>query len=183
MTVTKTELENDWLLNEKSMIVFPVTITSDTLEWLAARLFYHYPEGTLRILFRSNGGDSSAGIAIANLLQGKEWVHGYLIGDTASASATVWASCAHRYVYPNAKMGIHPVFWANDETTYDAARLRSRYLDFEATDTETCRIYAAASNKSLDWWSELYQKPGDLKWITANELVEMGMAKLITAEL
>lgn len=181
MMVTKTELESDWLLNSRSTIVFPATITSDTLEWFAARLFYLASTRALNILFCSNGGDSSVGIAIANLLQGKEWVHGYLIGDTASASATVWASCAHRYVYPAAMMGIHPVSWEDDTSRYDAARLRSRTQEFEWADTEQCRIYAAASNKSLEWWLDLYNQQGDVKWLTASQLVGMGMAKLITS--
>lgn len=123
------------------------------------------------------------GIAIANLLQGKEWVEGYMVGDIASSAATVWAACSQRYVYPAAMMGIHPVSWGNDNTTYDAARLRSRAWEFNWTDTEQCRIYAAASNKSLEWWLDLYNQQGDVKWITSSQLVEMGMAKLITTEL
>lgn len=180
---TKSELEADFLLNECGIIVFPESIDGTvTLDWLIARLEYMATKGqfTPKIYFRSDGGDSRVGLAMANYIKQHGNVHGYMIGDTFSSAATVWASCAKRFVWPTARMGIHPVRWIEPNASYDHARLLNLYEDFMDIDKTQCQIYEQASNQSYSWWWGFYTSPGDVKYLDAANLVAFKMAEIVS---
>lgn len=180
------------MLNYESVIWITNDITVETLERVTAQLHYlrtglqakvneYAVSSPPRFYFRSNGGDSRTGIAIANMIarHGDGMVQGWLVGDSGSTAATIWASCPHRYVMPNSRFGIHPVTWQESESKYDASTLRLLNKEFEEIDRIQCQIYAAASNRDFDWWWKIYNEPGDVKWFSAEQLVDLEMAELI----
>lgn len=180
------------MLNYESVIWITHDINVETLERVTAQMSYLRTglqakvnemavSSSPRIYFRSNGGDSRTGIAIANMIarHGSGMVQGWLVGDSASTAATIWASCPKRFVMPNSRLGIHPVTWQEPEAKYDAATLSRLREEFDEMDRTQCKIYAAASNKDFYWWWELYNRPGDVKWLNAAQLVEMEMAELV----
>lgn len=177
--MNQSELEADYLLNCKRIIWLAEDIEEPTLERITTQL--HYLRGKdavapIHVYCRCDGGDSRVGLALANLIQHDGNVQGWMIGDTASSAATIWASCAKRYVFANVRMGIHPVSWG-DVGRVDAYKLRGLAGEFNKTDERQCAIYAAASNKEFNWWWNRYTLPGDVKWIDAGELVKIGMAE------
>lgn len=178
--ITRSELENDFLLNSKQIIVLPAVIDDDTLEMVMAKIVYlrlKDQTGPVSLYCRCDGGDALAGMAIANFIQADGKIVGILIGDTGSSGATVWASCAKRYTFKNARLGLHPVTWNQNSVSYDAAKLHELSVSFEASDRRQCELYAAASRKPFEWWWEYYNRAGDVKWLDAETLVDIGMAQ------
>ena len=178
--MNKSDLENDYLLNEQRAIYLVDTVEEPTLYDIAAQIHYlraKDADAPIHLHVRSNGGDSLTGLAIANLIQRDGNVTGWLMGAAASAAATIWASCAKRLVFCNGQMGIHPVRWYEERVTFDAAKARTWAAQLTKSDEKQCEIYAAASSKTFEWWWERYNQAGDMKWIEARELVCIGMAE------
>lgn len=178
--MNKADLENDYLLNEQRIIWLAEDVEAAVMERIAAQMWYlreKSEELPIRIYFRSNGGDSMTGLALANVIKHIGRITGVMVGDTGSSAATIWASCAKRMVCGNARMGIHPVIWQENYSRYDAAKLMRLQGEFTKMDERQCEIYAAASNKSFEWWWERYNQAGDVKWLDARELVCIGMAE------
>lgn len=178
--MNKSDLDNDYLLNEQRIIWLAEDVEASVLERITAQLWYlrkQNEELPIRLYIRSNGGDSMTGLAIANIIQTIGRVTGVLVGDTGSSAATIWASCAKRLVYANVRMGIHPVMWQESYSKYDAAKLRTLQNEFTKIDERQCEIYAAASNKDFNWWWERYNQTGDVKWLDARELICIEMAQ------
>lgn len=178
--MNKVDLENDYLLNEQRIIWLAEDVEPELMERITAQLWYLRKKDDalpIRIYFRSNGGDSMVGLALANIITGMGRITGVLIGDTGSSAATIWAACERRVVYGTARLGIHPVTWQENYSKYDAAQLWRMHEQFRATDERQCAIYAAASKKDFAWWWTKYNLIGDVKWMDAAELVEIGMAE------
>lgn len=178
--MNQSELENDYLLSCKGIIWLAEAVEEDVLMRITAQIAWlraKDADAPIHIYFRSNGGDSMSGLALANLIQrdGKVW--GWLVGDTASSAATIWASCAKRLVFANGRMGIHPVTWYETDVKFDAAKASKWAKQLMQTDERQCAVYAAASGKEFHWWWERYNQPGDMKWIDAKELITIGMAE------
>jgi ATP-dependent protease ClpP protease subunit len=174
------DLQNDYLLNEQRIMWLAEDIDEPVMERIAAQLWYlRKKDETLpiRMYFRCDGGDSRTGLAIANIVKDIGRVCGVLVGDTGSSAATIWAACEHRWVYANARLGIHPVTWQENYSKYDASKLRNLQGEFTKIDERQCEIYAAASHKSFEWWWERYNQTGDVKWLDARELICIGMAE------
>ncbi len=178
--MNKSDLENDYLLNEQRIIWLAEDVEEPVLERIAAQLWYLRTKSDvlpIRIYVRSNGGDAMTGLAIANIIQDIGRITSVMVGDTGISAATIWAACEHRCVYSNARMGIHPVMWQESYSKYDAAKLRTLQNEFAKIDERQCEIYAAASNKDYNWWWERYNQSGDVKWLDARELICIGMAQ------
>ena len=178
--MNKADLENDYLLNEQRALYLVNTVEEQTLYDIAAKLHYlraKDADATIHLHVRSNGGDSLTGLAIANLIQRDGNVTGWLMGAAASAAATIWASCAQRFVFFNGQMGIHPVRWYEEHVYFDAAKARTWAAQLHKSDEKQCELYAAASNQNFVWWWERYNQAGDMKWLEASELIQIGMAK------
>lgn len=178
--MNKADLENDYLLNEQRAIYLVDTVEEPTLYDIAAQIHYlraKDADAPIHLHVRSNGGDSLTGLAIANLIQRDGNVTGWLMGAAASAAATIWASCARRMVFFNGQMGIHPVRWFEKDIYFDAAKARLWAAQLSRSDEKQCHMYAAASDMDFGWWWERYNQPGDMKWIDADELILIGMAK------
>lgn len=177
--MNKSDLENDYLLNEQQIIWLVEDIDDSVLERVTTQIRYLRVKYNLPInlYIRSDGGDSLTGLAIANIIKADSCVYGWMIGDTGSTAATIWASCHRRLVYANARMGIHPVTWQENYAKYDAGKLRTLQGQFTKIDERQCEIYAAASNKSFEWWWERYNQAGDVKWLDARELICIEMAQ------
>lgn len=174
------DLENDYGLNHQRAIYLVDSIDEHTLESVAAQIHYLRAKDTdapIHLYIRSNGGDSLTGLAIANIIQQDGKVYGWLMGAAASAAATIWASCAKRFVYANGQMGIHPVRWYEERVTFDAAKARTWAAQLNISDEKQCEMYAEASCKDFVWWWERYNQPGDMKWLDAPELIRIGMAE------
>lgn len=134
----------------------------------------------LYFYFRSNGGSSRDAMAVVNLIQADGNVHGVIVGDTISCAATIWASCQQRSVIGDsvARIGIHPVSWDGIEGIFDAKRLAVKADEFEWIDRRQIEIYTKASNRPVSWWRDLYQDAGKLSWLSADTLIDIGMAQV-----
>lgn len=178
--MNRSDLENDYLLNEQRVIWLAEDIEEAILQRIATQIAYLRAKdkgAPIHIYFRSQGGDSATGLALGNVISGDCNIHGWLLGDTASSAATAWACCKKRFVFANSQLGIHPVTRFEQDVKYDAAKAQKWAQSLMATDERQCEIYAAASNCSFVWWWERYNQPGDVKWLSASELVKIGMAE------
>lgn len=177
--MNKADLENDYLLNEQRIIWLAEDVEAAVMERIAAQIAYLRDRSLepIHIYFQCDGGDSGTGLGLANLVKRDGNIYGWVLGDSASAAATIWASCAKRYIFANAKIGIHPVQRQWSSVTFDADKAAKWVCDMRSSDEKACEIYAAASAKSSDWWWERMHQPGDVKWIEARELVCIGMAE------
>ncbi len=178
--MNKSDLENDYALNEQRIIYLPDTVEEVALESVASQIYYLRAKDAgapIHLHIRSNGGDSMTGQALVNVIQRDGNVYGWLMGGAASAAATIWASCAKRLVFASGRMGIHPVRWYEERVFFDAAKARSWAGQLTKADELQCEVYAAASNKAVSWWWERLNQPGDLKWLDARELICIGMAE------
>lgn len=174
------DLENDYLLNSQRIIWLAEEVEPEVLTRISSQLLYlraKDADAPIHLYVRSDGGDSRTGLALANVIQRDGNVTGWMVGDAASAAATIWASCAKRLVFANARLGIHPVQWQEQYAQFDAAKARSWYDQLIRSDERQCEIYAAASTKNFEWWWERYNQSGDMKWIDARELICIGMAE------
>lgn len=182
--MNKSELEQDYMLNVRSVVWLAEDINEDTLTRITTQIIYlrKFDREPIRLYVRSDGGDSRCGLALANMIQLAGNVHGIMIGDTASSAATVWAACSKRFVFKNVRMGIHPVQWQESHAKYDGAKLSKMANEFNSVDERQCEVYAAASNKDLAWWWDRYTQVGDAKWLDAAELVRIGMAEYICSD-
>lgn len=177
--MNQSELEADYLLNCKGIIWLAEDVEEDVLMRITAQIAYlraKDAEAPIHLYVRSQGGDSMTGMALANIIQrdGKVW--GWLLGGAASSAATVWASCAKRLVFSSGRLGIHPVMWYEQAVKFDAAKAAKWAKELQTTDERQCEMYAAASEKDFHWWWDKYNQPGDMKWMSADELVKIGMA-------
>jgi len=179
--VNTSDLANDFLL-QQGRIYLPRDFDSPLCETIDAYISYYrqnHATEPIKLFCRTDGGDAEEGLAIANVVKLDGNIHGYLIGMTMNAGATVWSACSKRYVYPNSRIGIHPCTWKLDGMRLTAAKMKSMWQDFLGIDEASCQFYADASNKDFAWWWKFYNEPGDIKWLNATELVAMEMAELI----
>jgi ATP-dependent protease ClpP protease subunit len=178
--MNKADLHNDYLLCSKRIIWLAEDVEEPVLERITTQIHFLRDEDAvapIHLYIRSDGGSSQVGIALVNIIQQVGHVWGWLIGDSSSAAATIWAGCAKRLVFANGRMGIHPAMWYQSEVKFDAANASRWAHKLLKTDERQCEIYAAASSKNFTWWWERISLPGDMKWLDARELICIGMAE------
>lgn len=167
----------DYLLEKQAVINLPDEIDHAAYELILHRILQGrelHGNKPLMLYCRSNGGSAWDAEAICALIQADGNIDGILIGETMSAGSFIWASCARRYVYPDARMGIHPA--ARDAGYRIGNELRGLVEESEWIDRYQCRMYAGASSRDYDWWWAKLHAPGDVKWLNEKELIDIGMA-------
>lgn len=168
------------LLLEYHTLVLPETIDHETYEDIlyALKAFRAADNNSdLHLYCGSDGGSSSAAMAIVTLLREDGGVVGHLIGDVGSAAATIWAGCPKRVVHPGAVLFVHPVMWNSVEGRSNAHRFRTMVKDLDFSNRQCCEVYASASNKPAEWWEEKLNPAGDGTRFSSFEVVidlEMG---------
>lgn len=178
------DLQEDYQLN-KGIIHLPSTINSPLAATLDAQIDYwreNHATEPLQLICRCDGGSATETLAIANLIRLDGNIGGHLIGESCSGGSVVWAACSKRFVYPHARIGIHPCEWRMDNVALTTAMMYSKFRDFRDIDRSMCHIYAEASNKPFSWWWHILNRQGDIKWFTTKQLVELGMGQMINTE-
>lgn len=178
--MNRSDLENDYLLNGKRIIWLAEDVEEDVLMRITTQIHYLREKDAaapIHLYVRSDGGSANVGIALVNIIQQVGNVWGWLVGDSSSAAATIWAGCGKRLVFANGRLGIHPAMWYQSEVKFDAANAGRWANKLLKTDERQCEIYAAASTKSYEWWWERYNQAGGMKWLDARELICIGMAE------
>lgn len=178
--MNKSDLDNDYLLYSKRIIWLAEDVEEPVLERITTQIHYLREKdeaAPIHLYVRSDGGSSQAGMALVNIIQQVGNVWGWMVGDSSSAAATIWAGCARRLVFANGRMGIHPAMWYQNEVKIDAAIASKWAMKLVKTDERQCEVYAAASNKDFKWWWERINQPGDMKWLDARELICIEMAE------
>lgn len=172
------------LLREHCTLLLPDTIEHETYQDIlyALKTFRAInKEDDLHLYCCSDGGSSSAALAIVDLLRNDGRVVGHLIGDVGSAAATIWAGCPKRVAHEGAVLFVHPVMWNNVDGRSNAHRFGTMQKDLEFTNRQCCAIYASASNKPAEWWEDKLNPAGDGTRFSAWELViELEMAEWAT---
>ena len=183
--MNRSDLENNYLLS-MGRVHLPRTIDSPLLETMDAYISFwrmHFPEKPLKLFCRCDGGDAEESIAIANRIKQDGNIEGHLVGMSMSSGATIWAACAKRFIYPHAKLGIHPSAWYLTDVRLTAALMYSKFRDFRTIDRAACKIYSESSNQSLNWWWKFYNQPGDVKWLTSDKLIELQMGEMVNSQI
>lgn len=178
------DLQDDYQL-KNGIIHLPSTINSPLAATIDSQIDYfreNEPNEPLRLYCRSDGGNATETLAIANLIRLDGNIEGHLIGESCSGGSVIWAACGKRFIYPYSRIGIHPCEWRMDNVALTAAMMYSKFRDFRGIDRAMCHIYAEASNQPFEWWWKLLNKQGDIKWLTAKQLVELEMGKMINTE-
>lgn len=166
------------LLMEDDIIILPEEINHDTYV-LLLRLLHSGRNKAIDLYCRGDGGSSRDALAMADLIRAHGEVTGLLAGAANSSHATIWASCATRYVYPLATIGLHRVSWS-EVPHVDARSARLVSAEFEATDRCIAGILAGAAKPEYnsDYWWTLLQDTGSrgVQEFTAQQMIDMGMA-------
>lgn len=169
------------LISRGRIIIIPDCIDTDCYSdfLLAVLKNLHTP---VYVFIEGNGGDSSKGFAIADAIKMHGNVTGILTGSALSAHATVFASCQHRFVFPNAALGIHQCGWFG-EMDIDANRLENLQTEFKRVDRNTAELMASICGVCADVWELRIKSVGnrDFFMISTNDILNVyGMAKSIT---
>ena len=175
-------------LIDYNIIVLPADITADTYTMLAETLILRQQQ-EITLLCAGDGGDSDIAVRIIDLIRAHGGVTGILPGGAYSSHAAIFAACANRYVYPNARLGVHTVALAGSPARADAKYIRQLANDMDATDAVFAETMANACSTS-PWsderhWEQIFQQAGSgsFRLFGSEHLVSMmGMAKPI-AEL
>lgn len=159
-------------------IILSSRIDNDTYQQILRGLSHasrNYPESRIRIYINGYGGSVESTRAIVDIIQEYEKVDGILTGEAYSAHSIIWAACPSRWIYPSAVLGVHPVWGLAIGTGKDLEK-ESKHM--EQIMQWMAGIYAAASNKTSDWWYKKMYKAGDsLIYLYANNLLTMKMGK------
>ena len=169
----------DYLLEKHGIINLPDEIDHAAYELILHRVLQGrelHGDKPLMLYCRCDGGSAWDAEAIVALIEADSNIDGILIGETMSAGAFIWASCARRYVYPEARLGIHPTRRDVGYVTKDV--LVGFAQEGDTVDRFQCLRYEKASRRDFGWWWQKLHAPGDVKWLDTKELVEIGMAKL-----
>jgi len=184
MTLTDEQKKQQPLLEELGIILAPEEINYDGylgLTWALILGRSLHPEKALALHCCGVGGDVGYALAIVDLIQEDGNMDGIAIGRASSGHSVVWAACPRRYVYPNARIGVHQVRtgeWNNNQTERDYQLSSGRY---EWINKRLIATYTAASNKNEDYWREIVYGAGiELKDFDADDLLGLGMAKPIS---
>lgn len=168
----------DYLLEKHGIIVLPGMIDHASYALILHRLLQGreiHGDQPLMLYCRCDGGWAWDAEAIVALIEADGNVDGVLIGETLSSGAFIWASCTRRYVYPNARLGIHPT--KRDIGYRLGSELKGLVEEADWIDRFQCQRYVKASRRGFDWWWAKMHAPGDVKWLDVGELVEIGMAQ------
>jgi ATP-dependent protease ClpP protease subunit len=172
----------DYLLEKHGIISLPHDIDHEAYEMVLYRLTQGrmlHPDMPLRLFCHGNGGFTYDALAMVDLIRADGNVDGMLTGSAASMSAVVWAACARRFVYPNGRIGIHPV--SSGHSDGDRRIFHAEMEELEALDNRICQIFGdASSERGSVWWHSRLYEDGDLKWLLADELMGIGMAKPVS---
>ena len=174
----------DYLLEKHGIINLPDEIDHAAYEKILHRVLQGrelHGDKPLMLYCRCSGGLAWDAEAIVALIESDGNIDGILIGETMSAGAFIWASCARRYVYPEARLGIHPTRRDVGYVTKDV--LVGFAQEGDTVDRFQCLRYEKASRRDFDWWWQKLHAPGDVKWLDAKELVEIGMARLFAERI
>jgi ATP-dependent protease ClpP protease subunit len=141
------------LLERYNTIIIPEDLGHDTYAMMIeAMLMLNGRPLTLHC--HGPGGAARDALAINSLIVHHGNVTGILAGEAHSSHAVIFASCAQRYVYPNALIGLHMVAWSSIDTRADAKYLDLLAKDYDKTDRRNAMILAEASNMTADYWYE-----------------------------
>lgn len=133
------------------------------------------------IFFDSCGGSAFMGLALASLirLRGLK-ATAVVAGECSSAALMPFAACVTRYVTPHSTLLFHPIRWQSEEQVRleEAAEWARHFRVMEADhDGLLARLFGCtdeASCETIRRWNH----PG--KFVTGEELVAAGLAKLVT---
>lgn len=170
----------DYLLEKQAIIVLPGEIDHAAYTMILHRIMQGrelHRDKPLQLYCRSDGGWAWDAEAIVALIEADGNIDGVLLGETLSSGAFIWASCTRRYVYPDARLGIHPT--KRDIGYRPGTELRGLVEEADWIDRFQCRRYYMSSNRDFDWWWARLHSPGDVKWLEATELIEIGMTRRI----
>lgn len=138
-----------------------------------------YPTKRLKLYCHGNGGDANIGFALVDLIQQDGRVDGILLGGAYSSHSVVWASCARRFCYPLAGIGVHNCI-SSSNSWEDTSYRKTDAHKMTEFDRAIAKIYSAASNKDIKWWlDKMARGHSACYWIEANKLAKIGMTKIL----
>lgn len=174
-------LKEDHLLNTRNEIWLNYEIKDIHSADLRAQFDYlrTKSQAPIRLCIHSLGGDSDASAAISELIQQYGNVEAYLMSRAGSGASMIYASCSRRFTYKYGQLGVHNAAGQFDAGMYNTNDFKFHLAQLERCNRDLCEIYAAASNKSYQWWRKLLNRTPDAHWFTAQELVSIGMAEMI----
>lgn len=166
------------LLDQHKTLILPENIDYAAYELIAEAAIL-YPSEPLRMFCAGAGGDCDYTLAMAGIIQAHGNFTGLLAGDAVSGHAILFASCAHRYVYPHARMGIHQTNYGGLTAPLTANVLGERLAHLERYDKAYAEILASASTHNEAWWANLIAlaPATGFTYFIARWLVMQGMAQ------
>lgn len=128
------------------------------------------------IFFDSAGGSAYVGLALASLIRLRGLrATAVVAGECSSAAIMPFAACDQRFVTTHSTMLFHPIRWQSEEDVRieEAAEWARHFKVLEEDlDGLLCRMLPISMEKLTQW-----TRPG--RFITGQEIVEAGIAKLI----
>ena len=143
-----------------------------------------YAQRRLYLFCRGDGGSSRTANAIVDAVRGHGNVCAVLAGEANSSHGVIFAGCPHRYVYPNAALGVHRTV-LNSMEIVDSAYAKYRFEDLDQSNRMTARVLASAcplgSQFNEEWWYGQIEEAGrGLRMFSSTWLIQNQMAKSVT---
>ena len=129
------------------------------------------------VWFDSSGGSVYAGLAMASVMRLRGLrVTGVVAGECSSAAILPLAACDRRLVTRHATLLFHPVRWHSEEDVKREEAVEwARHFDVMERDVDDLLAKLLPMDReALEKWT----RPG--KFVTGTELVEAGLAELVT---
>ena len=168
------------LLDKHSVFVMPAEINHEVFK-LVVYVCTLYADTPLAFHCQGDGGDTTAGLGIVDIIRHHGQITGLLAGEANSCSGAIFAGCAVRYVYPHGSVGVHGCAM-NDLTRVDASYARTWLRELDKVDIQIAQIFADASTIPYDDWVTKIAAQGGAGYtrVHAEDLVACGMAKPIS---
>jgi ATP-dependent protease ClpP protease subunit len=169
------------LLDKYGVVVLPKDIDHDTYKMMVEVMLHRGPR-PLTLYCNGNGGTVGDGNAIIALIQQHGNVTGLLPGEANSCHAMIFASCQHRFIYPNAAFGVHSVAKYNLDTRIDANYLKHELFEYQQLDKQNAALLADVTTMDFDYWyHQITKVSGAVNRFSYDLMIEVGLAESIKA--
>lgn len=147
------------------IILLPSEMKDENYADLSAALVFGrqlFPDRLVGIRCHGWGGATDVVQALVDLIRTDGMFAGLALGSCDSGAAIVWASCANRYYYPDARVRIHNAANGESAMRWDKHTFYNRYEQIAVEDKFQAHILATASNKTSLFWRKRLDEGGEL---------------------
>lgn len=144
-------------------------LTPESAKDLCIEMYDH--KGPITLLISSEGGDSVAGMAVANMLRAHQFpTTAVVIGEACSAAVEVMLGADSVFAFENSSFMLHA---ETVDTVGRASELAAIARIASSRDEQFYQQLAIRTEKDIDWWRA--KLAGKDLWLSADDAEELGL--------